>query len=261
MEKIVLGLDEIENTIKVSTDFIKSYYTHTHMYNEMLVYEPFEGYVTVNNEKIQINSTTLLIVTTTDFHSTTVMGKSDARYIKIAFGDDVLDGFLLSALSQPIVYKNMDSNIFITELINRINGNAVNQEKLRIFINAVLLELTEKGTYIGRENKKNSELLVLQAVHTINEHFFENINLKTVAEAEHITPQHLSFLFSKYMGISFSEYLCEMRLRYASILLSEHKYNVTEVCYRCGYGNLSHFLRSFKKKHGITPKAYQNLNV
>ena len=54
MEKIVLGLDEIENTIKVSTDFIKSYYTHTHMYNEMLVYEPFEGYVTVNNEKIQI---------------------------------------------------------------------------------------------------------------------------------------------------------------------------------------------------------------
>ena len=113
MEKIVLGLDEIENTIKVSTDFIKSYYTHTHMYNEMLVYEPFEGYVTVNNEKIQINSTTLLIVTTTDFHSTTVMGKSDARYIKIAFGDDVLDGFLLSALSQPIVYTNMDFHLTI----------------------------------------------------------------------------------------------------------------------------------------------------
>ena len=54
MEKIGLGLDKIENTIKVSTDFIKSYYTHTHMYNEMLVYEPFDGYVTVNNEKIHI---------------------------------------------------------------------------------------------------------------------------------------------------------------------------------------------------------------
>ena len=261
MEKIVLGLDKIENTIKVSTDFIKSYYTHTHMYNEMLVYEPFDGYVTVNNEKIHINSTTLLIVTTTDFHSTTVKGKSDARYIKIAFGDDIVDGFISSSLSQPIVYENMNSNIFLTELINRLKENAVNQKKLRIFINAILLELTEKGKYIGRANKKNSELLVLRAVRTINEHFYENINLKTVAEQEHITPQHLSFLFSKYMGISFSEYLCEKRLRYASILLSEHKYNVTDVCYRCGYGNLSHFLRSFKKKYGITPKAYQKLNT
>lgn len=260
MNKIVLGLDEIENTIQVSTDFIESYHTHMHMYNEMLVYEPFEGYVTVNNEKIHINSTTLLIVTTTDFHSTTVIGKSYARYIKIAFGDDILDGFLLSSLSQPIVYDNINSNIFLTEIINRIKENSANQEKLRILINSILLELTEKGTYIGRANKKNSELLVIKTVHTINEHFFENINLKTVAETEHITPQHLSFLFSKYMGISFSEYLCEKRLSYAASLLSEHKYNVTDVCYRCGYGNLSHFLRSFKKKYGITPKSYQKLN-
>ena len=260
MEKIVLGLDKIENTIKVSTDFIISYYTHTHMNYDMLVYEPFDGYVTVNNEKIHINSTTLLIVTTTDIHSTSVKGKSDARYVKIAFGDDIVDGFLLSSLSQPIVYENMDLNIFLTELINRLKENAVNQEKLCILINTILLEVTEKGKYIGRANKKNSELLVLRAIRTINELFCENINLKTVAEKEHIPPQHLSILFSKYVGISFSEYLCEKRLRYASILLSEHKYNVTDVCYRCGYGNLSHFLRSFKKKYGITPKSYQKLN-
>ena len=33
--------------------------------------------------------------------------------------------------------------------------------------------------------------------------------------------------------------------------------NVTDVCFASGYQNISHFIRSFKKRYGISPSEYR----
>ncbi len=256
MEQKVFGLDFTDEGIKITSGRVKSFYTHTHMYNEMLLYEPFDGYLTVNNEIVTVDTETLLLVTTTDFHSTTVDGKTNACYLKIAFRDDVVSPHILPKLAQPIVSKKYSSNALLTELINRLRTEVGNIDNLKIILNALLLELCSIGSKIGSASKKGTELLLLNALNTVNEHFFESISLQSVAEELSVTPQYLSSAFSKYMGVSFSEYLRDKRLKFAANQLSTQKYNVTEVCFNCGYDNLSHFIRSFKKKFGISPKTY-----
>ena len=257
MDRVVLGLCDLYNTIKVSSDLINSYYPHTHMYNEVLIYEPFEGFITVDGERFVIDSKTLLVVTPTHFHSTSVTEQSGAKYLKIAFGDDDVERSVLSMLKNPIICAGIGSDAMLSELAERLTAFSSDKEKLRIYVNTLLLEAAFKGRYIGKAAKSSGELLVLRAIHTVNESFFEDIDLQSIAKAEHVSPQYLSSLFSKYVGIGFREYLCEKRLKYAEMLLSDGKLNATEVCYKCGYGNLSHFLRSFKRKYGMTPKAYQ----
>ncbi len=269
MEKVIFSLPYTEDGIVVSSDYVTSFYTHAHMYHEMLAYEPFPGYVTINNERIPIDTPTIILVTASDFHSTTLEPQQHslssgmiadtpvtAGYIKVAFRDEAFSRCFEQQLSQPIILRNYTTNTLLTELLRKLAAQNYNIEKRRILLDAILLEFTEKGKKLGSSPKKGTELIVLNAVHFINEHFYESIALQSVADTLNISSQYLSAIFSKYMGISFTEYLCNKRLRYAAYLLSEHKYNVTEVCYHCGYRNLSHFLRSFQKKYGITPKAY-----
>jgi spermidine/putrescine transport system substrate-binding protein len=44
----------------------------------------------------------------------------------------------------------------------------------------------------------------------------------------------------------------------AAELLRETGLSVTQICYACGYRNLSHFLRCFKRKYGMSPMQFRN---
>ena len=116
MENIVLGLGHINGEINLTSDCVMSFYTHSHMYNEMLFYEPFDGYVTVDNEKIPIDTGTLLLITTTNFHSTTIYSQKSVKYLKIAFRDDFTGSAFQSKLTQPILLKDYQSDPYIIEL-------------------------------------------------------------------------------------------------------------------------------------------------
>lgn len=57
------------------------------------------------------------------------------------------------------------------------------------------------------------------------------------------------------------EWLRHQRLHRARFLLSTTNRNVTEICYDCGYQNLSHFIQAFKKEFGQTPKQLTKNNT
>ena len=106
----------------------------------------------------------------------------------------------------------------------------------------------------------NINRLVTEAMDILNRHFNEDITLNDVADDLGITPQYLSYIFSKNMNVGFSNYLTDMRLRYAAGILSDKALSVTEACYLSGYRNLSHFVRSFKRKYNLSPGEYKKLN-
>lgn len=56
---------------------------------------------------------------------------------------------------------------------------------------------------------------------------------------------------------TFSEIVMEMRIDNACKLLRETDIYIADVCFKCGFNNLSNFNRSFKKVVGLTPKIYR----
>lgn len=59
------------------------------------------------------------------------------------------------------------------------------------------------------------------------------------------------------MGETPAQYILKERIKLAQAQLKSPAVNITEVCFSCGFENLSHFIKAFKNEVGMTPKAYQ----
>lgn len=70
--------------------------------------------------------------------------------------------------------------------------------------------------------------------------------------------EHVSRMLKKYYNISPSEYVNELRLNHALNLMMTSNLNITEICYECGFSNLSWFYSLFEKKFKKCPTRYRN---
>ena len=91
----------------------------------------------------------------------------------------------------------------------------------------------------------------------INEHFREEIRLVTLSEMVGMTPVSFSRFFRLRTGKTLSEYVIDIRLGAAARLLVDSTRTVAEICYDCGFNNLSNFNRMFKRKKGCAPKEFR----
>ncbi len=98
---------------------------------------------------------------------------------------------------------------------------------------------------------------IAEAVQYIQQNFRENITQQAAADAVHLTPAYLSFMFHKETGVTFSEYLQNCRLEEAKKLLRETGKKVREISEDAGYNDYRHFCRLFKKTTGMTPQDYR----
>jgi AraC-like DNA-binding protein len=67
--------------------------------------------------------------------------------------------------------------------------------------------------------------------------------------------------FKQIYGDSVFGFLFDYKMDYARKMLETGKHNVNEVGLKVGYSTASHFIASFKKKFGTTPKKYLTSNV
>lgn len=67
--------------------------------------------------------------------------------------------------------------------------------------------------------------------------------------------------FKQIYGDSVYGFLFDYKMEYARKMLESGKHNVNEVGLKVGYSTASHFIASFKKKFGTTPKKYVTSNV
>lgn len=93
----------------------------------------------------------------------------------------------------------------------------------------------------------------------VHDHFKEEIRLDDVAGLVFLSPTAFSRFFKIHTGRTFSDYLIEIRLGCASRLLVETLQPVQEICYECGFNNISNFNRIFKRKRGYTPSEFRDI--
>lgn len=84
-----------------------------------------------------------------------------------------------------------------------------------------------------------------------------DFHIEAVAQMLYVSHAHMSRVFKKIIGISPVKYLIEVRLNHAAKLLKEPGYNVKNLCEECGFSDEAHFMKSFKKKFGVTVNEYK----
>lgn len=91
----------------------------------------------------------------------------------------------------------------------------------------------------------------------IDTHYQEEIRMETLAEMVNMTPNALSRFFKQRTNRSISNYINEVRIGQATLLLSDSTMTVVEISYKCGFNTISNFNRTFKSVKGVTPTEFR----
>ncbi|MBR3967816.1 MAG: helix-turn-helix transcriptional regulator [Clostridia bacterium] len=254
MEQKIKTLSDYKSNIQLESDYMFSFFLHSHTYYEMTLYDPFEGNITVNDYTVSPDTLTAILVAPSYFHKGTVNGKC-GKYRKLVFGTEMLQENLIPNTS--IVLRNIEPESFFVRIYEEIFQNAGNEEYKKVLINAAVCIMLSYGEKLMSFKGRN---IGFEAIRIINDNFDKPLTLSCVAKQLHITPQYLSNAFKAEIEMSFSAYLTSVRLHRAAKMLTETKESVTNICDACGYGNFSNFLRSFKKTYGMSPMTYRKQN-
>lgn len=93
----------------------------------------------------------------------------------------------------------------------------------------------------------------------IDKHYAEDIRLDDVAAIAGMSPSAFSRFFKQHTDRNFVDYLIDIRLGNAARMLVDTTTGISEICYACGFNNLSNFNRMFKVRRGYTPREFRAL--
>jgi len=123
---------------------------------------------------------------------------------------------------------------------------------------AVLLENRFYIENSGNTSDVVSKITQLKPVlEYVEIHYSEQITLDELAKIVNMNPKYFCRFFHSITQQTPMNYVNYYRIEQATNLLNSTNLSVTEVGLECGFNDTGHFVKSFKKRKGITPKQYQ----
>ena len=111
---------------------------------------------------------------------------------------------------------------------------------------------------INSSNTDPSSDVVSRAKEYIDSHYSQELSLEGMSRQTDISPYYFSKLFKNKTGVTFIDYLTNLRIDKAKELLADPSRSMKEICSEVGYSDPNYFSRIFKKVTGQTPTEYKD---
>jgi AraC-like DNA-binding protein len=118
-----------------------------------------------------------------------------------------------------------------------------------------LIPLSSKGFTLSREDTDREKIKTI--FHYTFNNYHRKIKLEEVSRQLNMTRESFCRYFKKTTNKTYIRFLMEVRIGYACRLLAEDEKNVSEICYECGYNNISNFNQQFKLITAKRPLEYK----
>lgn len=238
-----------------------NYPVHCHDFYEIEIIIGGSGTHLLNGNTYKFKKGDVFIIKPTDFHSLTVNGNLIIYNIK--FDESLLRNiFSLNSINLNEDYfanLNDEQLDLVLATVKALEYETQNVKEYNTPMKQILLEYILLS--IIRESKKcktfvqDTQLKNLLAY--INRNFKTELRLENVAKILGYTPSYFSSWFHKTIGITYVEYINDLRLSEAKRLLMSTSGSVTEIGFIVGFSSFSGFLKNFKKKYGTTPSKFR----
>jgi two-component system response regulator YesN len=117
-----------------------------------------------------------------------------------------------------------------------------------------MLELVVKEQ-ADSKNKKGKELI--NAIKRYAEDHHAEVTLDEVAQTFSINKNYFCSLFKQVTGVTFSDYLVDVRMKKAEVLLIHSDLRISDIAQKVGYLDQRYFSQIFRKHHGLTPGEFR----
>ncbi len=161
---------------------------------------------------------------------------------------------------------HLHNNQHLADTINRIlritksEQGKVKDVMVDLALQEMLVRLMQTQARVLLQNScenLSSGNALAASVKYIRENLTERIDMDKLSDVACMSRASFFKKFKESMGFTPSQYILKERIRLAKGMLRSSKMNITEICFSCGFENLSHFITAFKNEVGQTPKAYQ----
>lgn len=147
---------------------------------------------------------------------------------------------------------------FLNQLFNLLyaGGHYYTIERVRQLVSFVC----EQAVAYINCTETNEESQINGIIAYIEQNYMRSdFSIQMVAQQFGMSPSWLSHYFKANTRITVTEYVQNLRMKLAKMLIEQEAGNVQELADQLGYSNTSSFIRAFKKSEGVTPKQYQEL--
>ncbi|WP_027091694.1 response regulator [Cohnella thermotolerans] len=191
---------------------------------------------------------------------------------RVAEWTDKLFAYFRSVPSLSLAAVKDTCRILIHEVRNvlhrylSINGNQTSASFETLL--AASFDLESIREYLIRVLPDIADMLNERSVYS-SEHVVDNIKtyveqnpdkvltLEKISSLFFLNPSYCSFLFKEKTGINFIDYVNQVRIGKAKLLLQTTDDKVYKIAKALGYDNTKYFFRVFKKVAGLTPEEYR----
>jgi AraC-like DNA-binding protein len=150
--------------------------------------------------------------------------------------------------------------LVLTQLFNK----QLSENAQKLFYQGKVLEILSEYFSSRKPDTESCPFLndesVIKKLKHAKDYVLENLSspprLKVISRTAGLNEHQLKVGFKELYGTTVYQYITHHRLDHARLLLDSRQYSVKEVAYQIGYTNTSHFIASFKRRFGITPKQY-----
>jgi two-component system response regulator YesN len=139
--------------------------------------------------------------------------------------------------------------------LRRLNNTQTEATRLRGELRHRLPDLPESAVQPGLGS--HAQKLVEAMLDYVHQHCPRPISLDELASAMKMNASYLSTLFSQTTGVTFHQFLEEVRLSKAKELLRDPRNRVGEVARAAGYASPDAFRHAFKAHEGLSPEAWR----
>ncbi|MGF7047027.1 AraC-like DNA-binding protein [Paenibacillus sp. DS2015] len=267
-----LGLLEIEYARRTGYFTMESDHFHEHF--ELYYLISGERFYFIKERAYRIVPGDLVLINRNAVHKTSDAGIPDHERIVIYLHRKLLETLYpewLKVLEKPFTWDDPILRLSPHDSMYIVNLMAEMKRELELTQteSALLLQhrVIDLLLYAHRQQQNRISLSlqmdtpigrkITDVVRYLNEHFSESLPLSEIASLFYISPFYLSRIFKETTGFSYTYYLNLTRIKEAQRLLRETDLSISEIAWRSGFENFSHFGKMFKKTSHLSPRDYR----
>lgn len=167
---------------------------------------------------------------------------------------------------QPWLHIGKGKQQLVGQLLQDIQDEMEHCEKgyeysVRICLLKLLILFDRELRILGRKPTRQPALAnqdpIEEAIRYVYDNYSQDIPLDHGAMVANMAPTYFSHMFKRETGQTFVDFVNEVRIERAMELIRQDSHTITHIGYQVGFHHLSHFIRTFKKRTGITPTEYK----
>lgn len=255
----------------VYSEQLVSHSIHVHTNYELLYVVEGEVTMLIGGRPYPLSAGSMIFLNQFEEHATQLRGGVYRRYYLLIppadlpsfrSGTSLFSVFRLHGADFPYVLaageRKPRFDLFFRLLSEATcGGERYQQERVQALVTLILTEAYQLQPDMFAAGSDSALVRIPSILDELDQHFADDFSLTRLAEQYHVSPGYLSRCFRDHVGMSPMQYITQSRLTHAKHLLMDTSLNITDIALRCGFKDVSNFIRRFKAQFDLSPHQFR----